>query len=206
MSEGEAGYGRSTGGIERPSVTRVDPVVLNTVDHVVNADQASLGTFAAQNCVQGMKAAGASGRNVIALTGSDYTATSNDNIKADSMYCTATQAPDTSGKAVVDWTLKFLRGETITAENRTNGVVVQNPCAVDGVPFDLAPREVHALLGSFGAVAASKHRIRSVKSSAPANERRFSVTANPWARATWLTHSVVASWGGHVLNREYLRC
>ena len=188
-----------------------DPAALDTVVSTVNADQAALGTFAAQNCVEGMKAAGATSGNVIALTGSDYTATSNDritafiaelektpeyklvsnqnanwdpaltgklasqlfaqyanqggiqcaygmadyqanaivqaaqqaglpigvkdkglivtgsncfkvgidNIKAGTMYGTATQAPDTEGNAVVDWTLKFLRGETIPAENLT---------------------------------------------------------------------------------------
>lgn len=188
-----------------------DPAALDTVVSVVNADQAALGRFAAQNCVEGMQAAGATKGNVIALTGSDYTATSNDritafieelsktpeyqlvsnqnanwdpaltgklasqlfaqyankggiqcaygmadyqanaivqaaqqaglpigvkdkglivtgsncfkvgidNIKAGTMYGTATQAPDTEGKAVADWTLKFLRGETIPAENLT---------------------------------------------------------------------------------------
>lgn len=188
-----------------------DKAALDTVVSVVNADQAALGKFAAQNCVEGMKAAGVTKGNVIALTGSDYTATSNDritafieelsktpeyklvsnqnanwdpaltgklasqlfakyankggiqcaygmadyqanaiiqaaqqaelpvgvkdkglivtgsncfkvgfdNIKAGTMYGTATQAPDTEGKAVADWTLKFLRGETIPAENLT---------------------------------------------------------------------------------------
>ncbi|MEI8055885.1 MAG: sugar ABC transporter substrate-binding protein [Actinomycetes bacterium] len=183
----------------------------DAVISVVNADQAALGTFAAQNCVEGMKAAGFAKGNVIALTGADATATSQDrvtafkaelaktpeftlvseqngnwdpaltgklasqlfaeyankggiqcaygmadyqanaivqaaqqaglpvgaankglivtgsncfkvgidNIKAGTMYGTATQAPDTEGNSVVNWTLKFLGGETIPAQNLT---------------------------------------------------------------------------------------
>jgi ABC-type sugar transport system substrate-binding protein len=59
-----------------------DAAAADTVVSVVNADQPALGRFAAQNCVEGMKAAGVTSGNVIALTGSDYTATSNDRITA----------------------------------------------------------------------------------------------------------------------------
>jgi len=59
-----------------------DAAAADAVVSVVNADQPALGRFAAQNCVEGMKAAGFTSGNVIALTGSDYTATSNDRITA----------------------------------------------------------------------------------------------------------------------------
>ncbi len=59
-----------------------DAAAADTVVSVVNADQPALGRFAAQNCVEGMRAAGFTSGNVIALTGSDYTATSNDRITA----------------------------------------------------------------------------------------------------------------------------
>ena len=188
-----------------------DPAAADAVVSVVNADQAALGRFAAQNCVEGMKAAGFTSGNVIALTGSDYTATSNDritafveelaktpeyklvsnqnanwdaaltgklasqlfaqyasqggiqcafgmadyqanaiiqaaqqaglpvgvdnkglivtgsncfkvgidNIKAGTQYGTGTQAPDVEGHAVAYWTIQFLSGQPIPAENLT---------------------------------------------------------------------------------------
>jgi ABC-type sugar transport system substrate-binding protein len=48
----------------------------------INADQAALGRFAAQNIVEGLQAEGLQSANVIAITGSDATATSGDRMVA----------------------------------------------------------------------------------------------------------------------------
>lgn len=68
------------------------PVIINNsmpaeaaedlVTATVNADQASLGTFAAQNIVEGLREIGVESGNVIAITGSDATATSGDRMEA----------------------------------------------------------------------------------------------------------------------------
>jgi ABC-type sugar transport system substrate-binding protein len=68
------------------------PVIINNsmpaaaakdlVTATINADQASLGTYAAQNIVEGLQAEGLKTANVIAITGSDATATSGDRMAA----------------------------------------------------------------------------------------------------------------------------
>jgi ABC-type sugar transport system substrate-binding protein len=68
------------------------PVIINNsmpadaaedlVTATINADQASLGTYAAQNIIEGLKAQGRDGGNIIAITGSDATATSQDRMEA----------------------------------------------------------------------------------------------------------------------------
>lgn len=68
------------------------PVIINNsmpadaatdlVTSTINADQASLGTFAAQNIVEGLQAEGLTKGNIIAITGSDATATSGDRMDA----------------------------------------------------------------------------------------------------------------------------
>lgn len=185
------------------------PAAKDLVTATINADQASLGTYAAQNLVEGIKAEGLTGGNIIAITGSDATATSGDrmtafkaelaknpgfnlveekngnwdpaltgqiasqlfaqyeskggiqgaygmadyqanaiiqsaqqaglplgvadkglivtgsncfkvgidNITAGLQYGTATQTPDAEGRFVVDWTLKYLRGEDVPKVN-----------------------------------------------------------------------------------------
>lgn len=68
------------------------PVIINNsmpadaaedlVTATINADQAVLGTYAAQNIVEGLKAQGLDSGNIIAITGSDATATSGDRMEA----------------------------------------------------------------------------------------------------------------------------
>ncbi|MBD8605533.1 sugar ABC transporter substrate-binding protein [Aeromicrobium sp. CFBP 8757] len=58
------------------------PQAEDNVASTINADQAALGTYAAQNIVEGMKAEGLDGGNIVAITGADATATSGDRMKA----------------------------------------------------------------------------------------------------------------------------
>jgi ABC-type sugar transport system substrate-binding protein len=58
------------------------PAAEDLVTATVNADQAVLGTYAAQNIVEGLKAEGLTSANVIAITGADATATSGDRMEA----------------------------------------------------------------------------------------------------------------------------
>jgi len=58
------------------------PGAEDLVAATVNADQASLGRFAAQNIIEGLQARGLEEANIIALAGSDYTATSGDRMIA----------------------------------------------------------------------------------------------------------------------------
>lgn len=58
------------------------PAAEDLVTATINADQASLGRFAAQNIIEGLQAEGRDSGNIIAITGSDATATSGDRMTA----------------------------------------------------------------------------------------------------------------------------
>lgn len=62
--------------------SRPAAAAVNDVSATIDADQSSLGTYAAQNIVEGLKAEGRTSGNIIAITGADATATSGDRMTA----------------------------------------------------------------------------------------------------------------------------